>query len=87
MGVIQYLNVALCNTKVDKSSSIAISSFGLPYSYWGYANCHGCTRVKFRGYVLHGPKNNQILCNTFMGVLGLKIRLMEYVLSYPKGIV
>ncbi len=37
--------------------------------------------------VLHGPKNNKILCNTLMGVLGLKIGLMEYVLSCPKGII
>jgi hypothetical protein len=31
--------------------------------------------------VFHGPKHNQSLCKTFMGVLGLKIGLMEYVLS------
>jgi hypothetical protein len=38
MGVRQYLNVALRNTKVNKLSSIAISSFDLPFLYWGYAN-------------------------------------------------
>jgi hypothetical protein len=36
--------------------------------------------------VLHGLKNKQSLCNTFMGVLGLGIGLMEYVLSCSKGI-
>jgi uncharacterized membrane protein len=60
----------------------AIPSFGLPYSYRGYANCHGCIRIK----VLHGAKNDQTLYNTLMSVLGLKIGLTEYVLSYPKSI-
>jgi len=33
VGVNQYLIVASHNTKVKKISSIAISLFGLPYSY------------------------------------------------------
>jgi hypothetical protein len=37
MDVNQYLIVASRNTKVEKSSSIAIPLFGLPYSYWDYA--------------------------------------------------
>jgi len=36
--------------------------------------------------VLHGPKNNQSPCNIVMVVLSIKIGLMEYVLSCPKGI-
>jgi hypothetical protein len=36
--------------------------------------------------VLHGPKNDQNICNTIMDVLSLKIGLMEYVLSCPEGI-
>jgi hypothetical protein len=36
--------------------------------------------------ILHGPKNDKSLCNTIMGVVSLKIGLMEYVLSCPKGI-
>jgi len=36
--------------------------------------------------VLHGPKNDKSLCNTIMGVVSLKIGLMEYVLSCPEGI-
>ncbi len=36
--------------------------------------------------VLHGPKNDQGLCNIVMGVLNFKIVLMEYILSCPKGI-
>ncbi len=35
-GVNSYLIVASHNIKVNKSISIAISLFGLPYSYWGY---------------------------------------------------
>ncbi len=30
--------------------------------------------------VLHGPKNDPNQCNTVMGVLNLRIGLMEYVL-------
>jgi hypothetical protein len=33
--------------------------------------------------VLHGPKNNQSLCNIVMGILSLKIGLMEYVCLTP----
>jgi len=46
----------------------------------------GVLRLSLRVKVLHGAKNDQILYNTLMGVLGLKIGLMEYVLSYPKSI-
>jgi hypothetical protein len=44
---------------------------------------YGCN-VQFK--VLHGPKNDKSLCNTIMGVVSLKIGLMEYVLSCPEGI-
>ncbi len=47
----------------------------------------GVLGLSLKGSVLHGPKNDQILCNTLMGVLGLNIGLMEYVLSCPKGII
>jgi hypothetical protein len=43
-------------------------------------------RLRLEVRVLHGPKNDQSLCNTIMGVLSLRIRLMEYVLSCPEGI-
>jgi hypothetical protein len=45
----------------------------------------GVLRSSLGVRVLHGPKNDQSLCNTIMGVLSL-IRLMEYVLFCPKGI-
>jgi hypothetical protein len=44
-------------------------------------------KLSLGGSVLHGPKNDQILRNIFMGVVGLKIGLMKYVLSCPKGII
>jgi hypothetical protein len=49
---------------------------------WYYC---GCSKVKLGVRVLHGPKNDQSLCNTIMGVLSL-IRLMEYVLFCLEGI-
>jgi hypothetical protein len=36
--------------------------------------------------VLHGPKHNKNMCNIVMGVLSLRIRLMEYVLFCLEGI-
>jgi hypothetical protein len=46
----------------------------------------GVLKLSLGVRVLHGPKNDQSLCNTIMVVLSLKIGLMEYVLSFPKGI-
>jgi hypothetical protein len=44
----------------------------------------GVLRLSLGVKVLHGAKIDQILYNTLMSVLGLKIGLMEYVLSYLK---
>ncbi len=85
MGINQYLIVALHNTKVKKFSSIVISLFGLPEFLLGLCIIDmGVLRLNLGVRVLHGPKNNQNLCNTVMGVL--KIGLMEYVLFCLKGI-
>jgi hypothetical protein len=46
----------------------------------------GVLRLSLRVKVLHGPKNDQSLCNIVMVVLSSKIGLMEYVLSYSKSI-
>jgi hypothetical protein len=46
----------------------------------------GVLRLSLGVRVLHGPKINQSLCNTVMGVLSLKIRLMEYILFCFKSI-
>jgi hypothetical protein len=46
----------------------------------------GVFRLSLGVRILHGAKNDQILYNTLMGVLGLKIGLMKYVFSYPKSI-
>jgi hypothetical protein len=46
----------------------------------------GVLRLSLGVRVLHGQKNDQNLCNIVMGVLSLRIQLMEYVLSCPKGI-
>jgi len=46
----------------------------------------GVLKLSLGVRVLHGPKNDQSLYNTIMVVLSLKIRLLEYVLSFPKGI-
>jgi len=46
----------------------------------------GVLRLSLGVKVLHGPKNDQSMCNIIMGVLSLKIRLMEYVLFCLKGI-
>jgi hypothetical protein len=46
----------------------------------------GVLGLGLRVKVLHGLKKKQSLCNTFMGVLGLGIGLMEYVLSCLKSI-
>jgi hypothetical protein len=46
----------------------------------------GVLRLNLGVRVLHGPKNDQSLCNTIMGVLNLRIGLMEYVLFCFKGI-
>jgi hypothetical protein len=46
----------------------------------------GVLRLSLRVMVLHGPKNDQSLCNIIMVVLSLKIGLMENVKSYPESI-
>jgi hypothetical protein len=46
----------------------------------------GVLRLSLVARVLHGPKNDQSLCNTIMGVLSLRIGLMEYVLFCFEGI-
>ncbi len=46
----------------------------------------GVLRLSLKVKVLHGPKSDQSLCNIVMVVLSIKIRLMDYVLSSPKGI-
>ncbi len=46
----------------------------------------GVLRLSSRVKVLRGPKNDQSLCNTVMVVSSIKIGLMEYLLSCPKGI-
>jgi hypothetical protein len=46
----------------------------------------GVLRLSLGVRVLHGPKNDQSLCNTVMGVLSLRIRLMEHVLFCFEGI-
>jgi hypothetical protein len=46
----------------------------------------GVLRLSLRVKVLHGPKNDQNLCNIVMVVLSLRIRLMEYVLSCLESI-
>jgi hypothetical protein len=46
----------------------------------------GVLRFNLGFRVLNGPINDQSLCNTIIGVLNLKIGLMEYVLSCHKGI-
>jgi hypothetical protein len=71
MGVNQYLIVASHNTKVKKPSSIAIPLFGYPIPIGVKHYDLGCIKVKFR--VLHGPKNNQSLCNIVLGILSLRI--------------
>jgi hypothetical protein len=47
---------------------------------------HGLLRLSLRVTILHGPKNDQSLCNNVMGVLSLRIGLMEYVLSCTNNI-
>ncbi len=42
----------------------------------------GYIKVKFR--VLHGWKNDQSLCNIVMGILSLKIGLMEFYFLVPR---
>jgi hypothetical protein len=44
----------------------------------------GVLRLRVR--VLHVPKKNQSLCNTVMGVLRLRIGLIEYILLCLEGI-
>jgi hypothetical protein len=46
----------------------------------------GVLKLSFKVRVLHGPKNDQNICNTIMIVLSLRIGLMEYVLSCPESI-
>jgi len=46
----------------------------------------GVLRLSLSVRVLHGPKNDQSLCNTVMVVSSLNIGFMKYVLSCPKGI-
>jgi hypothetical protein len=46
----------------------------------------GVLRLSLGVKVLHGPKTDQSLCNTIIGVLSLRIKLMEYVLFCLKGI-
>jgi hypothetical protein len=46
----------------------------------------GVLRFSLGFKVLHGPKIDQSLCNIVMGVLNLKIGLMEYVLFCLEGI-
>jgi hypothetical protein len=46
----------------------------------------GVLRLSLGVRVLHGPKNNQSLCYIVMGVLSLRIGLMEYVLFCLEGI-
>jgi hypothetical protein len=38
----------------------------------------GVLRLSLGVTILHGPKNDQSLCNTIMGVLSLRIGLMEF---------
>jgi hypothetical protein len=47
---------------------------------------HGVLRLSLGVMVLHGPKNDQSLCNNVMGVLSLRIGLMEYVFSCTNNI-
>jgi hypothetical protein len=47
----------------------------------------GVLRLSLRAKILHPPKNNQGLCNIVMGVLSLRIGLMEDVLFCFEGIV
>ncbi len=87
MGVNQYLNVALCNIYQNKQIQFNCNTLiWFTLFLWGYANCMGVLGLSLGVRVLHEAKNNQILYNTLMGVLGLKIGLMKYVLSYPKSI-
>jgi hypothetical protein len=87
MGINQYLIVASHNTKVKKFSSIAIPLFGLLEFLLGLCSAiTGVLRLSLGVRVLHGPKIDQGLCNTIMGVLSLRIKLMEYVLFCPKDI-
>jgi hypothetical protein len=75
----QYLNMGAgqyCNTLIW----FTLFLLGL------YNTILGVLRLSLGFRVLHGPKNDQSLCNIIMGILSLKIGLMEYVLSYPKGI-
>jgi hypothetical protein len=51
-----------------------------------YSTILGVLKLSLGFKVLHGPKNDQSLCNIVMGILSLRIGLMEYVLSYPEGI-
>jgi len=46
----------------------------------------GVLRLSLRVRVLHGPKNDESLCNIVMVVLNLKIGFMKYVLSCLEGI-
>jgi len=46
----------------------------------------GVLRLSLGVRVLHGPKNDQSLCNIVIGVLSLKIGLMEYILFWLEGI-
>jgi hypothetical protein len=46
----------------------------------------GVLRLSLRVRVLHGPKKDQSVCNTVMGVLNLRIGLMEYILFCFEGI-
>jgi hypothetical protein len=46
----------------------------------------GVLSLSLKVRLLHGPKNVQSVCNNVIVVLNLRIGLIEYVLSCPKGI-
>jgi len=87
MGVNKYLIMASHNIKILKIY------FNCNTLIWSTLFLLGlCSivmsvlRLSLRVRVLHGPKNDQSLCNTVMVVSRLNIGFMKYVLSYPKGI-
>jgi hypothetical protein len=87
LGIKKYLIVASHNTKINKISSIVIPLFGLLEFLLGLRSIvMNVLRLTLRVKVFHGPKKNQSLCNTVMGVLSLRIGLMEYVLFCLEGI-
>ncbi len=76
LGYISYYLIEQCNTLIW----FTLFLLGL------CSIVMGVLRLSLKVRVLHGPKNDQSLCNLIMVVLSLKIKLMEYFLSYLEGI-